>query len=148
MKRHYCTLGHPHPTRPGAQDCDRATAPVREPRTGLALSGETRVVDPVTGGEKGSKLSQLTAVHAGALLEVGKVAGFGAEKYERFNFLKGYRWSLSTDAKARHFLAWVGGEDLDPESGLYHLAHDAWHSLALLAFQLEGLGTDDRWKRP
>lgn len=110
-------------------------------------TGETRVVDPETGGEKGSKPAQLTAVHAGALLKLGEVAGFGASKYARHNFLKGYAWSLSSDAHLRHFLAWQGGEDNDPESGLPHLAHAAWHDLALLAFQLEGLGTDDRWKR-
>lgn len=105
---------------------------------------ETRVVDPVTGGEKGQKLAQLGAVDPAALMEVARVAGFGAEKYARYNFAKGYAWSLSFDAMMRHLLAFWGGEEGDPESGLPHLAHAAWHCLALLTFQERGRGTDDR----
>jgi hypothetical protein len=45
----------------------------------------------------------------------------------------------------RHRLAFWNGEDYDPESGLPHLAHAAWHDLAELAFFLKGLGTDDRY---
>lgn len=107
--------------------------------------GETRIVDPVTGGAKGSKLAQLGAVDPLALLEVAKVAGYGGEKYERYNFVKGYRYSLSYDALQRHLLAFWGGENTDPESRLPHLAHAAWHCLALLTFSLRGLGTDNRF---
>jgi hypothetical protein len=105
---------------------------------------EIRVTDPTTGGQKGSKLAQLGALEPMSLMEVAKVAGFGGQKYERYNFLKGYRWSLSYDALQRHLHAFWSGEDLDPESGLLHLAHAAWHCLALTAFFLLGRGTDDR----
>ena len=109
------------------------------------MSKETRVVDPVTGGEKGSKLCQMGAVDPSALAEVGKVAGFGGEKYARYNFVKGYKWSLSYDAMQRHLMAFWGGENMDPESGLPHLAHAAWHCLALMTFMMRGKGTDDRF---
>jgi dATP/dGTP diphosphohydrolase/uncharacterized protein DUF4406 len=109
-----------------------------------ASSGEVRVTDPVTGGQKGSKLAQLGALDPDALMEVAKVAGFGSAKYDRYNFLRGYRWSLSYDAHQRHVHAFWSGEDIDPESNLYHLAHACWHDLALLAFMLHDLGTDDR----
>ena len=105
---------------------------------------ETRYTDPTTGGQKGQKIAQLGALEPKALMEVAKVAGFGATKYDRYNFLKGYPWSLSYDAMQRHLHAFWAGEDQDPESGLYHLAHAGWHCLALLAFKLRGLGTDDR----
>lgn len=105
---------------------------------------ETRVTDPVTGGQKGSKPAQLGALCPRALLEVGRVAGFGATKYARFNFLRGYAWSLSADALLRHMCAWLDGEDRDPESGCHHMAHVAWHGLALTAFCLRNVGTDDR----
>lgn len=105
---------------------------------------EWTVVDPTTGGAKNQKLAQLGALDPGALLAVAEVAGFGATKYARYNFLKGYDWSLSFDAMQRHLLLWYSGEDTDPETGLSHLAHATWHGLALLAFERRGLGTDNR----
>ncbi len=123
---------------------------MRDPITGdhvdppRYLEHETRVVDPVTGGEKGQKLAQLGAIDPNALLELARVAGFGATKYARNNFLKGYAWSLSYDAMMRHMLAFASGEERDPESGLLHTAHASWHALALTAFQQREIGTDDR----
>jgi hypothetical protein len=111
-------------------------------------TGEVRITDPKTGGQKGQKLAQLGALDPLSLLELAKVAGFGAQKYDRFNFLRGYSWSLSFDAFQRHALAFWNGEDRDPESGLPHMSHCAWHALTMLAFYLRGLGTDDRFKQP
>lgn len=107
--------------------------------------GEVRVTS-ATGGEKGQKLARIGSLDPKALMEVAKVAGFGEQKYSRLNYLKGYDWSLSYDACQRHLHAYWSGEDLDPESGLPHLAHAAWHCLAQLAFMIHGLGTDDRYK--
>jgi len=118
-----------------------------------------RVVDPrdddgavyepsPTGGVKGKKPGQLGAIDPESLLALARVAGGGTEKYDRYNFLKGYDWSLSFDAMQRHVLAFWAGEDLDPESGEQHMAHVAWHALALVAFAQRGIGTDDRFKGP
>ena len=59
-----------------------------------------------------------------ALEEVVKVLTFGAQKYERDN------WQKVSDAKRRYFdalqrhiWAWKKGEQIDPESGIHHLAH-------------------------
>lgn len=108
------------------------------------MSEEVRITDPVTGGQKGQKQAQLGGVDPLSLLELAKVAGYGATKYARFNFAKGYAWSLSYDACQRHLLAWANRQELDEESGLYHLAHAAWHCLTLLTFTLRKRGTDDR----
>lgn len=105
--------------------------------------GEVRVTSE-TGGQKGRKPAELATVDPLALLELAKVSGFGAQKYESFNYLKGYDWTLSANAAFRHLLAGLNGEDLDPESGLPHFAHFAWHGLALTSFYLRGIGTDDR----
>lgn len=105
---------------------------------------ETRIVSE-TGGAKGQKLARLGSLDPQALLEVAKVAGFGEQKYDRLNYMKGYDWSLSFDAGMRHRLAFWNGEDVDPESGLPHLAHAAWHDLTQLAFFLKGIGNDDRY---
>ena len=107
---------------------------------------ETRVTDEKTGGAKGAKLPQLGAVDAAALWELAKVAGHGAQKYSRQNYLQGYNWSLSVDSLYRHLLLFQGGQDTDSESGFRHTAHVAWHALALTSFQLRDLGTDDRFK--
>lgn len=77
-------------------------------------------------------------------MDLAEVAGFGGEKYERYNFMKGYKWSLSYDAMQRHLHAFWSGENTDEESGKAHLAHAAWHALTLLTFLNGDLGTDDR----
>jgi hypothetical protein len=104
---------------------------------------EVRVVSE-TGGAKGQKLAQLGGVDPLALIELARVAGHGAEKYDRYNYLRGYDWSLSFDAMMRHALAFWGGEDIDPESGEIHMAHAAWHGLALVSFLIRDIGIDNR----
>lgn len=106
---------------------------------------ETMTTDPNTGGMKASKPIMVGAVDPVARTELAKVAAFGTAKYDRGNYLKGYAWSLSVDALHRHILAFESGEDLDPESGLHHMAHASWHCLALVSFAMHQLGTDDRF---
>jgi hypothetical protein len=107
---------------------------------------ETMVIDPKTGGQKASKDSQIGFIDPVALYELGKVAGIGIQKYSKYNYLKGYDWSLSYNALMRHMEQMWSGEDLDEESGLLHAVHAAWHALALASFQMRDLGTDDRFK--
>jgi hypothetical protein len=107
-------------------------------------TGETRVTDPSTGGQKGSKLAQLGALDPDALLEVAKVAGFGAQKYAYLNYMRGFKWSLAYDAMQRHLHEFWAGREVDEESGLPHMSHAAWQCLCLLSFSTRGLGTDDR----
>jgi len=69
----------------------------------------------------------------------------GALKYGRSNFrMIGIRASIYVDAAHRHINAWFEGEEMDPDSGLPHLAH----ALACLAIivdaQAAGKMTDDR----
>jgi hypothetical protein len=111
-------------------------------------SEEVRITDPKTGGQKGQKSEQLGALDPAALMEVAKVAGFGATKYERMNYMKGFNWSLAYDALQRHLHEFWDGNEIDPESGLPHAAHAAWQCLCLLSFSRRGLGTDDRYKGP
>jgi hypothetical protein len=109
--------------------------------------GEVRYTDPETGGQKGQKPAELGALPPEALLHLAEVAGYGTRKYDRYNYLKGYKWSLSFDAMERHLLQFWGGEYDDAESGLPHLAHAAWHCLTLIAFYEQAIGTDDRWQK-
>lgn len=107
------------------------------------MSTEERTIS-ATGGEKGRKLAELGSVDPIALLRLAEVSGFGARKYAAFNYLKGYDWALSMNALQRHALAFWSGEDFDEESGLPHIAHAAWHALALVSFLERGVGTDTR----
>ena len=118
---------------------------VRNAVSRLKEEWELRVTDPVTGGQKGQKQAQLGGLDPMALWEVARIAGYGAEKYERYNFVKGYSWSLSYDAMQRHLMQFWNGQDYDEESGLPHAAHAAWHALTLLTFMLREKGTDDRF---
>lgn len=112
---------------------------------GSQSPAEVRTVSN-TGGEKGQKQARLGSIDPKALLTLAEVAGFGEQKYSRLNYLKGYPWSLSYDAMQRHLHMFWAGQDNDDESGLPHLAHAAWHCLAMLAFAQHDLGTDDRFK--
>ena len=105
---------------------------------------ETRITNEATGGQKGKKLCQIGALDPVALIEVGRVAGMGANKYAAHNFLKGYDWSLSFNAMMRHAMLFWAGEDVDPESGLSHMAHVAWQAMALVSFVERAVGNDDR----
>jgi len=74
---------------------------------------------------------------ANALLEVGKVGTYGANKYTP----NGWRsvpegFDRYTDAMYRHLL-YEATEDFDPESELLHAAHAAWNALARLELLLQ-----------
>ena len=86
-----------------------------------------------------------------ALWEVAKVSTYGDKKYKRSSWKtvpNGFeRYS---DAKARHFLQpfRVAGEgDYDEESGLLHLAHEAWGALARLQLKLEDIHLMNKQKQ-
>lgn len=112
----------------------------------LKRGEEVRVTDPSTGGEKGAKPERFSLIPFDAMDEILRGYTYGADKYSPHNWRRGYKWSLSFDALMRHLTAWWEGEDRDKESGLNHLAHAAWHCIALLWFQLNDKGTDDRYK--
>lgn len=105
---------------------------------------ETIIVDEVTGGAKGQKDVRLHAAPLESMFEIGRVFAFGEQKYDDYNFRKGYAWSLSFDALQRHIWLFWNREDRDSESALHHMGHAAWHCLVLLFFSLTGKGTDDR----
>jgi len=79
------------------------------------------------------------AIHA-----LGDVLTFGAGKYADRNWEKGFAWGRSIAALQRHLYAWMGGEDVDPETGLSHMAHVLCNAVFLVTFEARGAGTDDR----
>jgi len=110
----------------------------------LLAEDEVRVVDPETGGAKGTKLARFDLLPPDAMWAVAEQYGRGSLKYEDRNWEKSYSWSLSFAAMMRHAWQFWGGEDIDADSGSPHMAAVAWHALALLTFYLREIGTDDR----
>lgn len=97
-----------------------------------------------TGGQKGAKPEAYSMLPWQQLREVAKVYSFGAEKYEPYNWCRGYDWSLSFSSLIRHAEQFWSGQDIDEESGLPHLAHAVFHCLALLYFMENHQDLDDR----
>jgi hypothetical protein len=58
-----------------------------------------------------------------AVEEEARVWSFGAKKYGQWNWSKGLSVVRIMSGVLRHIYAYLRGEDLDPESGLSHLAH-------------------------
>lgn len=58
-----------------------------------------------------------------ALGEVARVMAYGAAKYDRKNWAKCDDPERYISATLRHIAAYQGGEKIDPESGMSHLAH-------------------------
>ena len=75
-----------------------------------------------------------------------QVMAFGAEKYGRHNWCGGIQHSRLVDAAMRHLIAYAGGEDLDPESGLPHTDHAAASINMLRGNQRLHPELDDRYK--
>lgn len=112
------------------------------------MSEEIRGTDPTTGGQKGLKPARYDLIPPEALDLLARLYGWGASKYADRNWEKGYPWGWSFAAMMRHAWAWARREDTDPESGLPHMAHCAWHCFVLMTFSVRGIGTDDRRLSP
>ena len=80
-----------------------------------------------------------------AVQEVMMTMHYGAVKYEERNWEKGNSYNKYYSATMRHMMAWHMGQDFDEgESECHHLAQAAFNLLALLAWQMRGVGEDDR----
>ena len=87
----------------------------------------------------------ISLLHRSFVEGTAQVMAYGAQKYGRFNFCKGMNYTRLSDAAMRHLIAWVDGEDLDPESGLPHLFHAAASINMLCGNIALSVGKDDRY---
>lgn len=89
---------------------------------------------PTTGVKYDSEKPRMHLLPPKAITEVAKVLTFGAQKYDEDNWRKlDNLQNRYTSGALRHIFAHMDGEQLDPESGISHLAH----ALCCLLFKLE-----------
>lgn len=103
------------------------------------------VREPLTEGVKfDTDKPRMDLVPPEAVEALAHVLTYGAAKYSERNWELGMKWGRPYAALFRHMLAWWGGENKDPETGMSHL----WHAMCcvafLIAFEERGAGTDDR----
>lgn len=67
----------------------------------------------------------------------------GAQKYAPRNWEKGMAWSKMIGCAFRHTFKFMRGERYDRETGCHHLAHAAWNLLALMSYDVRGIGDND-----
>ncbi len=101
------------------------------------------------GKDKGARFSEGKIRHdlvaPWALEQIARVYTYGTIKYDDDNWWKGLRWKKDVfGCIIRHIWAWFRGEINDDESGLHHLAHAAWNCLALMEYERNSIGIDDR----
>lgn len=73
---------------------------------------------------------------------VGTILTFGAEKYGRNDWKKGFKYSRIVAALKRHLNEFYKGNVLDPESGKPHL----WHAACNIAFLIEFESNPEKYK--
>lgn len=109
------------------------------------MEGEQQAMEGGTKHDKGKP--QITLVPRAAIEGAAQALMFGAGKYGRDNYKKGFEQTRLLDAAMRHLIAYTDGEDLDPESGLSHLDH-ALASVSMLKECIRlGTAKDDRFKK-
>ena len=78
------------------------------------------------------------------IMGIAKVLTFGAKKYADRNWEKGIAWNRVYGALQRHLMAWWGGQDCDPETGLSHLSHAGCCIMFLMEFEHTHRELDNR----
>lgn len=104
---------------------------------------QTQYNDPK--GAVGATKTPLGLVPPHAMEQTAWVHKLGADKYGPWNWREtGVCASTYVNAILRHLNAWRDGEDLDPESGISHLAHIACSANILMDARYCGKLQDDR----
>ncbi|MGD9724364.1 MAG: dATP/dGTP diphosphohydrolase domain-containing protein [Pirellulales bacterium] len=81
----------------------------------------------------------------GAMEPLARVMELGAKKYGPYNWRQQPIRNMDyAHAALRHLTAWIGGQSIDPESGISHLAHVASRMAIVLDAESVGTAIEDR----
>lgn len=82
-----------------------------------------------------------------AMFSTGRALTHGAKKYHDYNYKygSGLDWDRIYSPLLRHLFKWIGGEDIDKESGLNHLDHVGACTSMLQDLVFSGIGKDTRF---
>lgn len=90
--------------------------------------------------EQGSRYNEGKArfdlIPAVVMTKLAEHYTYGAGKYSPNNWVKGFPYSQCSASLLRHLYAWLGGEDIDPESKAHHLVAVIWNAVTLMYFEL------------
>lgn len=87
----------------------------------------------------GIKKPPLRFIPPQALLHLGQAMQDGGIKYGPFNWRKDpIQITTYYDAALRHWMAFIDGEDFDPDSGHHHMAH----AMACAAIVIDAIEND------
>jgi hypothetical protein len=85
------------------------------------------------------------------IMEMARVFTENEKKYPKFNYAKGQNICMSMASLMRHYIAFMNGEDKDPDDGCSHLAKIAINALitwCTMEYHLEKYPElDDRFRR-
>ncbi len=79
-------------------------------------------------------------IPSNALAETAKAFTIGAIKHSDYGWKKGFKWEDGYGALQRHANAWWGGEWVDEETGLNHLACVIANAMMLYELQVSNKG--------
>ena len=98
----------------------------------------------------GKKLDQGKApihlVPTEIVVGIAMAFGMGAEKYGEWNYREGISYTRLIDSLLRHTLAFLNGEDNDPESGYPHTWHIGANIAMLEWMRVNKPELDNRYK--
>lgn len=142
------TRGHPNAISPPELACKLCRA---EPKPDPLLTGPDTPPPGVAYKHKSGK-PRISLIPLDIALNAN-VYEYGAKKVTEKtgscgddNWLQGMPWRDCLDALLRHIVKWSNGEDIDQESNLPHLDHARFWINALLKYQKENIGEDNRRK--
>jgi hypothetical protein len=102
--------------------------------------------DKEKGTKNDSNKAPIHMIPEDAILGMAEAFAYGAKKYDRFNYRKGLEITRLTDSLMRHTLAFLKGEDIDPESGLHHTKHILANAAMIEYTRIYRPECDDRYK--
>lgn len=101
--------------------------------------------DPNPKDAVGCAKAPMSTLSGPVIMEVGLATMEGARKYGRHNWRASpVKASIYYDAALRHMIAWYEGEDVDPDSGLSHIAKAMAGLHILRDAQIRDTLVDDR----